>query len=155
MKTQNVAVTPGISLKPLLSLSLSWLSRDNHYSVFLFYHRLILLQARGIVCCVLLCLWLLFTQLSVWRLLPAAAYVSCSLLSMAEQCAVFSTGQSLFILSFVDGLRCFQFGAVMSKAAMNDLVKYLFFIITKAKMSWTWRLSKNLQLSLRAFGIEK
>lgn len=30
-------------------------------------------------------------------------------------------------------LFCFQFGAIMNKAAMNNLVKYLLFVITKAK----------------------
>ena len=40
----------------------------------------------------------------------------------------------------------------MDKSAMN--LKYLLFIITKAEMSWTWSVSKNLQLSLIEFCIK-
>lgn len=70
-------------------------------------------------------------------------YISCSFLLIAELYAFVWIGQSLFIHTFVDGLGCFQFGAIMNRSAMNNLVKYLFFIITKAKISWTGNLNKK------------
>lgn len=69
------------------------------------------------------------------QITPAAVQVSCLLPLTAGPCAFVQVGQSLFTHSFVGVLGYFQFGAIVNKSAKENLVKYLLFTITKAKMS--------------------
>lgn len=69
------------------------------------------------------------------QITPAAVQVSCLLPLTAGPSAFEQVGQSLFTHSFVGVLGCFQFRAIMNKSAKENLVKYLLFTITKAKMS--------------------
>lgn len=68
----------------------------------------------------------------VLRVIPVAA-TDLLLIPYAFRAACFSVNRPEFVCSFVDGLGCFQLRAIMNKAAMNNLVKYLFFIMTKAE----------------------
>lgn len=73
-----------------------------------------------------------FTQCSGFETHPCCRRNSL-FIPYAFGAACFSVKRPEFVCSFVDGLGCFQLRAIMNKAAMNNLVKYLFFIIIKAK----------------------